>query len=139
MAEARWPKDFGAFSELLLASGLVNESVLRTLTNDFRAQVARQKLPDESLTTFNSYLVGSGFLTCWQCGMLREGRYKGFFLDEFKLLDCFGPDDKVTRFLAVHGLTSQRVVLAVTPYSVARGSNGESLYTVEDYNPDRTS
>ena len=137
MGDARKPKDVSTFSELLLASGLLNTSVLRSLTNDFHGQVASGKQIDTSLTTFTSYLVASGFLTCWQCAKLREGRYKGFFLDDYKLLDCLGPDDKVTRFLALHGFNGQRVVLAVTPRAIAAGPNGESQYTVENYDPGR--
>jgi len=137
MGDARKPKDVSAFSELLLASGLLNTSVLRSLTNDFHAHIACRKLSDTSLKTFISYLAASGFLTCWQCAKLREGRYKGFFLDDYKLLDCLGPDDKVTRFLALHGLNGQRVVLAVTPRAIAAGPNGESQYTVVNYDPDR--
>ena len=135
MGEARQANDVRTFSELLLASGLLNESELRSLSNDFRAQAACGKLPDASLTTFTSYLVASSFLTCWQCAALRKGRCKGFFLDDYKLLDFVGTDDKVSRFLAVHVFKGQRVVLAVTPRRWATGPDGESLYTVEDYDP----
>ncbi len=133
MADARPANSIAGFSRLLIDSGLISNGVLRSLTNDFQARVAQGSRRSATLTQFTDYLIASGFLTCWQCAKLREGRWKGFFLESYKILEFLGCDEKCGRYLAERTLDGHRVVLAVTPWNVARGANGEQLFTVEDF------
>ncbi len=56
-------------------------------------------------------LIEANFLTRWQCGNLLKGRYKRFFLGQFKLQKLLGVGDMHSVYLAEHTiLTCQRAV-----------------------------
>lgn len=60
-------------------------------------------------------LVEAGLLTRWQCDKLLEGRYKGFFLNRYKLLDHLGTGGMSSVYLAEHVLMERRVAIKVLP------------------------
>ena len=60
-------------------------------------------------------LVDSGLITRWQSDRLLEGRYKGFFLKNYKLLDHLGSGGMSNVYLAEHKLMQRRVAIKVLP------------------------
>jgi len=127
--------DIDGFCRILAASGLVGGDWIASALADFRAHAARDSKYGASFTAFTKYLVANGIVTCWQCAKLRNGQYKGFFLDGYKLLDHIGADPSCSRYLAEDSRTGQCVVLCFKPLSVAPLRNGNPQYWVEDFHP----
>ncbi len=61
------------------------------------------------------FLVEGKWLTQWQCEKLIEGRYRGFFLDKYKLLDHLGTGGMSSVYLAEHVLMQRRVAIKILP------------------------
>lgn len=121
------------FARLLIASGLLDTAACDSLVEDFEKNYAPSSKYGNSLTAFGTYLVANKVLTCWQFTMLNEGRWKGFFLDQFKLIDCIGHFDKGNRYIAEDLKTGEVVVLAVTSQTEIPRQNGKPHYTVEPF------
>jgi serine/threonine protein kinase len=101
------------FLDLLRRSGLVendqlNELLLR-LTNDS----GDAALSDSDLIA--DRLEEAGLVSRWQCEKLMEGRHKGFFLKNYKLLDHLGTGGMSSVYLAEHVLMHRRVAIKVLP------------------------
>lgn len=65
-------------------------------------------------------LVADGLLTSFQAKHLLEGRYKGLFLDKYKLLDMIGKGAHSLVFLAEHTNLKRRVAIKVLPMQLAQ-------------------
>jgi len=105
--------EMDVFLRSLRSSGLINESRLQNLVNRFQeSSVAKEP---SAVSVFAFVLVEKGELTCWQCAKLRNGQVKGFFCDEFKLLDCLGYDQERSYYLADVMAGGGRVMLAFRP------------------------
>ena len=61
------------------------------------------------------FLIGEKLLTRWQCGMLLKGKYKGFFLGKYKLLEHLQTGGMSTVYLAEHVRMRQRRAVKVLP------------------------
>ncbi len=120
------------FLRRLLGSQLLDDAVVKSALNDFRSMKIDNR-PSEDARTFASYLVIHGHLTCWQAEKIRAGRYKGFFMDGYKLLALVDYDDNCSRFLAEDTDTGRLVILALTPRTLAPLKNGMPQYEVEHY------
>ncbi len=127
--------DADGFSRVLLASGLVDETELAAIVADFRSHAARDPKYGASLTAFTTYLVAKGIITCWQCAKLRNGQYKGFFLDGYKMLDHLRDDERCNRYLVEDSRTGQCVVLCVVPTSISPQKTGNLDYWIEEFRP----
>ncbi len=64
---------------------------------------------------------------------LFDGKWKGFFLDDYKMLDHAYTDDAYSYYLAEHVSTGRRVVLRVTPYAHARNQTGTEYRIVHEF------
>lgn len=100
------------FVDLLKRSQLIESDQLQ--------KVLKEHLPansDETLTAEDlaERLISAGHLTRWQCDKLLEGRYKGFFLGKYKLLDHLGTGGMSSVYLAEHVLMQRRVAIKVLP------------------------
>jgi serine/threonine protein kinase len=60
-------------------------------------------------------LVRHHILTAWQTRQLLKGRYKGFFLRQYKILGHLGSGGMSSVYLAVHTLMERRVAIKVLP------------------------
>ena len=60
-------------------------------------------------------LVAAGLLTDWQVGQLRKGRYKGFMLGKYRLLQLLGAGGMSSVYLAENTTLHQRVAIKVLP------------------------
>lgn len=79
------------FAKLAVSSGLLTSEREATLRADCRP---------EALPAYIHYLAGLGELTQWQCDKLVTGKYKGFFVEQFKLLRHLDRGPDYSRYVA---------------------------------------
>ena len=72
--------DMDHFLTLVARSGLVAVDPLRELVAKFRQD---EFTLGGTVAELGSFLTSRDILTHWQCQKLLEGKYKGFFLDQF--------------------------------------------------------
>lgn len=85
-------------------------------------QAVRQKLPsspDPTVTPARvlQVLVQKGALTKFQAEQLLQGRHKGFFVKQYKILDQVGIGGMARVFLAEHTIMRRKVALKILPKS----------------------
>jgi hypothetical protein len=109
-----WSSDLDKFLAMALASSLAGAEDLRSWVEQFKTQrmVAAYGRSIE-VAAFCDYLVESGRLTRWQCKMLCEGKFRGFFMEHFKLLEPAGESDEALFFYAEEWNTKNRVTLRI--------------------------
>ena len=113
----------------LVRSGLATDQQASDLVSVYsEVFLASSQLPD-TLTAFCTFLVASETVTTWQCEQLRNGKWKGFLLDNFVLLDSLGPDSEFGYFLARNKTDGEVVSLAITPLN--RTSSSKIEYRVD--------
>jgi serine/threonine-protein kinase len=96
-----------AFVELLQRSGLVP-------AEEVAAAVARLKLREQPNSREAArLLVREGLLTRFQAERLLEGRYRGFFIDQYKVLEILGVGGMACLYLALDLRSGQQVALKV--------------------------
>jgi serine/threonine-protein kinase len=102
------------FVELLERSGLVDADELSAALADYEQLHGPISGEAEPLA---AVLIENGLITRWHCDKLFEGRYKGFFLNKYKLLDHLGTGGMSSVYLAEHSLMRQRRAIKVLPRS----------------------
>jgi eukaryotic-like serine/threonine-protein kinase len=87
------------------------------------AERVRDRLGDNGLsndpTKAANQLVEAGLLTGFQAQLLLEGKYKGFFIGPYKLLDELGTGGMGAIFLCEHTAMRRRVAMKVLPKELA--------------------
>jgi serine/threonine protein kinase len=78
-----------------------------------------ESLPDDPKQLLET-LVGRGLLTKFQADQLSLGRYKGFFLGKYKILQPLGRGGMGTVFLGEHVVMKHRVAIKVLPAKLAQ-------------------
>ncbi len=101
------------FLMLLERSKLVEPDQLTPVIADWKRQASLAELDDAQFCA--DHLVETGVLTEWQRRKLCEGRYRGFFLGKYKLLDHLGSGGMSSVYLAEHVLMQRRVAVKVLP------------------------
>jgi eukaryotic-like serine/threonine-protein kinase len=96
---------------LILSSGLVQFSELRAACADFDTDRTDSTAVDD----LSEHLIANGTLSEWQCSKIRQGRWKGFYLDEYCLVDHLGVTETTTTYLARNVETGKRVAITITP------------------------
>jgi len=114
-------QNIDTFLDLVRRSGLIDEDQLQALLADLEQRAGTDTLNDPQAVA--QCLVSSELLTSWQCQKLREGRYKGFFLGKYKLLDHLGTGGMSSVFLAEHVLMQRHVAIKVLPKNRVRDSS----------------
>ncbi len=102
------------FLELLRRSGLVEKDRLQSVIAAVKRRAASGS-PVEVDAVIQS-LVEADLVTRWQCDRVLEGRYRGFFLGKYKLLDHLGSGGMSKVYLAEHVLLQRRVAIKVLPH-----------------------
>ena len=98
--------------EVLRRSGLVDRERLARVLAELKGPGGDQAVES---TRVVERLVEEGLLTPWQRDNLLQGRYKGFFIKKYKLLDLLGAGGMSHVYLAEHTLMQRRVAIKVLP------------------------
>jgi eukaryotic-like serine/threonine-protein kinase len=101
------------FLDLVQRSGLVEKDQLDVVMLDLKHAAGDQPVADVDVVV--NRLIQEKLITRWQASRLLEGRYKGFFLNKYKLLDHLGTGGMSRVFLGEHVLMQRRVAIKVLP------------------------
>jgi serine/threonine protein kinase len=101
------------FIEVLRRSGLVEMAKLDEVLVSIESESDTDQLEDPAYIA--DQLVRRYILTAWQSRQLLRGRYKGFFLRQYKILGHLGSGGMSSVFLAEHILMQRRVAIKVLP------------------------
>ena len=102
------PATTSDFLDIVRKSRLVDESDLTRFRNE------NPDLPEDPIK-LAAALRASNLLTGFQSDQLLRGKYRGFVLGKYKLLDRIGLGGMGQVFLAEHGMMKKRVALKVLP------------------------
>ncbi len=100
------------FLDLVLRSQLVERDRLQRFLAQLPPEINKGVLTAEEMA---DHLCRAELLTRWQSQKLLEGRYKGFFLGKYRLLDHLGTGGMSSVYLAEHVLMQRRVAIKVLP------------------------
>ena len=92
--------------EFVDRSKLVEKDQLEKALSACR-KLHEERLPDDAEVVAD-FLIEAGLLTRWQCNKLLNGKYKGFYLGNYKLIDHLGTGGMSTVYLAEHVLMQRR-------------------------------
>lgn len=101
------------FLELVRRSKLVDAEQLDRAVAELLEELGAEAL--DSTDAVAARLIREGLLSRWQCDQIRQGRYKGFFLKKYKLLDHLGTGGMSSVYLAEHTLMQRRVAIKILP------------------------
>ncbi len=103
------------FLDLVQRSGLVEKDQLDAALSELTQQIGQPAPADADQIA--THLIEAGLITRWQAERLLDGRYRGFFLGKYKLLDELGSGGMSRVYLAEHVLMQRRVAIKVLPAS----------------------
>jgi len=109
------------FLDMVRRSGLVDRERLARVQADLKGPAGDVTVVDEKRLAVK--LVDEALLTPWQRDNLLQGRYKGFFIKKYKLLDHLGTGGMSSVYLAEHTLMRRRVAIKVLPKSRVKDSS----------------
>ena len=115
--KGKGPKSPQEYLKVVLQSHLVDEETLEQAYEEFKKKKHQpDATPLSQTATLAYYLIEEAkILTPWQSQMLLQGRYSGFILGKYKLLDIIGRGGMSKVFLAEHSLMHRRVAIKVLP------------------------
>lgn len=101
------------FIQGLQQSDLVSLPRLREALNECKARNDGMPLADPEFVA--DFLVEKGLITKWHRNKLLEGKYRGFYLAHYRLLDHIGTGGMSTVYLAEDRNTQNRMALKILP------------------------
>ncbi|MCL2744835.1 MAG: serine/threonine protein kinase [Planctomycetaceae bacterium] len=101
------------FIEMLRRSGLVEQHKFDETLAALDVESTPEQLND--IRYIARQFVNRYLLTVWQVRQLFKGRYKGFFLRQYKILGHLGTGGMSSVYLAEHILMKRRVAVKVLP------------------------
>jgi hypothetical protein len=113
------------FLLLLNSSGIARCSEILAACADFHTD----QYDESAIDDLCGHLVAKQFLTKWQCEKLRAGKWKGFWLDNYRLLSELKRTEKDRTYLAEEYPSGRRVAIVVTP---PPRQDGQVDYRVEE-------
>ena len=117
------------FLELVASSKLVEESALAKLEKRVRDQLDG-RLPNR-VEKLSNLLVRQGLLTDWHVEKLLAGKYKGFFLGNYKLLGHIGTGGMSSVYLAEHTRMGDQRAIKVLPKSRVKDATYLARFQLE--------
>jgi len=114
------------FLELLQRSGLASPSEVVSWCAEFPLSGTDEHAVDELCR----HLTGKGVLTTWQCDKLRQGKWKGFFLDGYCFLRQIGKDETSSTYLCREVDTERHVAMRITPPMLT--PDGKIRYAIQE-------
>ncbi|MBL9092254.1 MAG: serine/threonine protein kinase [Planctomycetaceae bacterium] len=109
------------YLELVEKSGLIEAAALTKAQADYEAELGPDDKADGQ--KFIEFLQRVALLTDWQADKLLQGRHKGFFLGNYKLLRHLGSGGMSSVFLAEHKHMRQRRAIKVLPQARVNDSS----------------
>lgn len=107
-----------AYASLVRRTGLVDEAQLVDAVNRFQT-LPKQRRGRSDAAALAYFLLQSKVLSAWQTKMILQGRWRGFTLGKYRLLDRIGTGGMSSVFLAEHPLMKRKVAIKVLPRSSA--------------------
>lgn len=101
------------FCELLSRSGLLSAADIARAVSEVKSSLPAPAEP--SAAQIAEHLVKTGRLTPWQAEQILQGKYKGFFLKNYRLLSHLGSGGMSNVYVAEHLLMNRRVAIKVLP------------------------
>ncbi len=98
--------------KLLEKSGIAEQESIKESLGTLSEKVAGRAVGTKELT---AHLIESGIITQWHADKLLAGKYKGFFLDKYKLLGLLGTGGMSSVYLAESKNTRQKRAIKVLP------------------------
>lgn len=98
--------------KLLEKSGIADEDDLKESLGALSTKMDGEAVGTAELT---AHLIESGIITKWHADKLLAGKYKGFFLDKYKLLGHLGTGGMSSVYLAESKNTQQKRAIKVLP------------------------
>lgn len=95
-------------------SGIADDGDLRNSLKVLSEKSSGEKVGSKQLV---AHLIETGLITQWHADKLLAGKYKGFFLDKYKLLGHLGSGGMSSVYLAESKSTSQKRAIKVLPKS----------------------
>jgi hypothetical protein len=108
-------KQLEHFAHLLRQSNLCTEKQVGELIGRFEDERRQIKSHGDAVTPFCSFLISTNAVTEWQCNKLKMGKWKGFYLDDYVLLEQVGKDYYTASYRARDIRDGSIVCLVVTP------------------------
>jgi hypothetical protein len=109
------PPTNDALVELVRKSGLIEQDRLDTYVERRRALGALPSDPKELATV----LIRDGFLTNFQAEELLQGKYRGFTLSKYRILERLGSGRNSSVYLCEHLSMRRKVALKILPLAKA--------------------
>ena len=119
-------------SNLLVASGLITADAANRLRSEICERCATDISSADGFALFKSELLSTAKVTPWQLRKLLSGRYRGFFLDGYKLIDHVSAESTYSQFLAESPCDHRQVLLCIRPPTVTPLIDGKPEYWVEE-------
>jgi hypothetical protein len=108
------PKTVEEMAAVLLKSGLMDAGAVEAVLRDFRENANRRDEGRDGTAEFLEHLNSAG-LSQWQCDKLRDGKWKGYFLEGYELCDKVGREGDWMIYLARKSRPGPTVRVAVQP------------------------
>jgi eukaryotic-like serine/threonine-protein kinase len=119
------------FIDLLGKSQLCTEQQIGQLVSSFereRGDIAS----GDVVAQFCDFLVGTDAVTAWQCDKLKAGKFKGFYLDNYVLLEHSGKGADYSSYKSRDTKNGNIVNLVIRPRPVNQ-TGGQIEYRVEPW------
>ena len=115
--------------ELIQRSGLVDDDRVRQTLLDCKEKNGGQ-LPEDP-EQVAEFFVQANLLTHWHTDKMLDGKYKGFTLGKYRLLDHLGTGGMSSVYLAEHTLMRQRRAIKVLPKRRLNDSSYKERFYLE--------
>lgn len=102
-----------SFVEMVQRSKLVDEESLRQKLLECKQHLG-DRFPDD-VDAVAEFMIQAGLLSRWHCDKIFSGKYKGFELGKYKLLDLLGTGGMSSVYLAEHLVMKRKVAIKVLP------------------------
>jgi serine/threonine protein kinase len=110
------PSTAEEFLDLVPKSGIVEPARLDAYLNPLRASAALPQAPNQ----LADLLVRDGLLTNFQVQQLLQGKYLGFTIGRYRVLELLGSGGMSAVYLCIDPETQQRVAIKVLPRTLAK-------------------
>ena len=103
-------------------SKLLEKEALETLVSDF--ETANPSLEESTAAEkFAEFLIQKEAITLWQARLLLRGKFRGFFLCNYKILNLIGKGGMSTVYLVEHVTLRQKRALKILPNELNENSS----------------